>query len=196
MKKSLCTIVLFLAVVGLSGCGESSEPASPAESETAAPAIAETRPEPAPEASDSTRSFLSLEVDGMAKSFNHFPADKNLTMSMTTMVLAKPSPQATEEFSMAVMGFDLSKAELPVSLKLGLREAMEADDPAQFASAPKPLISYISPEGIDYTSYATVVFEQYQDGIATGRVEDIELEPADGDGPPLMLSDIRFEVAL
>jgi hypothetical protein len=97
---------------------------------------------------------------------------------------------------MAVMSFDLRGAELPITLRLGMREAMESGDPAQFASAPKPLISYIAPDGVDYSSYATIVFEAYDNGIATGRVEDIELEPSDGDGPSMMLTDIRFEVAL
>ncbi len=196
MKKLLCPTLLLLAVTGLSGCGDSSEPASQPQELTAEPTVAETPPTPEPEVSDSSQSFLSLEVDGVVKSFEHFPEEKNLTMSMATLVLARPSPEATEEFSMAVMGFDLSAADLPVSLKLGMREAMESGDPEQFASAPKPLISYISPEGIEYSSYATIAFERYQDGLVTGRIEDIELEPSDVEGPPLMLSDIHFEIAL
>lgn len=196
MEIAIRVVFLTWLAAGLAACGDSSEPASPSETETAAPVVAETAPEPPPETSDRARSILSLEVDGVPRSFNHFPAGNNLTMSMSTMVLAQPSPDATEEFSIAVMGFDLSEAQLPISLELGMREAMESEDPSQFASAPKPLISYISPDGTDYSSYATVVFEQYRDGIVIGRIEDIELEPSEEDGPPIMLSNIRFEVAL
>jgi len=195
LKKFLYS-ALPIFVLGLSGCGGASDSTPSVDTATTAPSAAEESSVDAPEEGDSIEGTLSLNVDGVAKSFSYFPADKNLTMSMSTMILARPSPEATEEFSMAIMSFDLANAELPVTLKLGLREAMESDDPAQFANNPKPLISYITPEGNDYSSYVTVVFEQYEGSIATGRVEDIELEPADGDGRAIMLSDIRFEVAL
>lgn len=195
MNNRFAPALLFLVPLALAGCGDSSEPESaapPATSASATGSSAQT------DAMDSERieGTLTLTVDGEPKSFSHFPADKNLAMSMSTMILARPSAEATEEFSMAVMSFDLRDAELPITLRLGMREAMESGDSAQFASAPKPLISYIAPGGVDYSSYATIVFEAYDDGIATGRVEDIELEPSDGDGPSVMLTDIRFEVAL
>lgn len=194
--KTFLYSALLMFVLGLSGCGGDSDSTPSTDTAINAPVAAEESSADVLEEDESIHSKLSLNVDGVEKSFSYFPDDKNLTMSLSTMILAKPSPEATEEFSMAVMGFDLVSAELPVTLQLGLREAMQSENPAQFASNPKPLISYIAPEGSDYTSYATVVFEQYQDGIATGRVEDIQLEPADGDGRTIMLSDIRFEVAL
>lgn len=195
MNSRVVLALLLLAPLGLAGCGDASEPESPTGPGASAPA-ADSSAQAEPAGSERTQGTLTLTVDGEPKSFTHFPADKNLAMSMSTMILARPSAEATEEFSMAVMSFNLRDAELPITLRLGMREAMESGDPAQFASTPKPLISYISPDGIDYSSYATVVFEGYDDGIATGRVENIQLEPADGDGPPVMLTDIRFEVTL
>jgi len=195
MNKRFAPALLFLVPLALAGCGDSSDPESTARPAASAPATGSPAQTDAVE-SERIEGTLTLAVDGEPKSFSHFPADKNLAMSMSTMILARPSAEATEEFSMAVMSFDLRDAELPITLRLGMREAMESGDPAQFASAPKPLISYISPGGVDYSSYATIVFETYENGIATGRVEDIELEPSDGDGPSVMLGDIRFEVAL
>ena len=200
-SSSRLTVSLFVvaALAALVGCGDSSdrasEPAAPIEtdSDTPPPPVAES---PNAESPDGSEGTLWLTVNGEAKSFTHFPADRNLAMSMSTMIVAQPSDGAAEEFSVAVMGFDLSEAELPISLELGMREAMEADDPSQFASMPKPLISYLSADGVDYSSYATVIFDSYDNGIATGSVADIELEPSDGDDPAIMLSNIRFEVPL
>ncbi|NKI34746.1 hypothetical protein HFP89_06165 [Wenzhouxiangella sp. XN79A] len=196
MKPFRNSTLLLVAVITLAGCGDSAEPSRPADPGSNASTDARDATDGASENSESTAGRLALTVDGVAKTFTEFPADRNLSMSMSTMILARPSADATEEFSMAVMSFDLSKAELPATLQLGMRQAMESDDPSQFASAPKPLISYVSPDGVDYSSYATIVFDTYDNGIATGRVDDIELQPSDGDGPPVMLSDIRFEVAL
>lgn len=196
MKPFRYPTLLLVATITLAGCGDSAEPTRPADPGSNASTDARDAADGASENSESTPGRLALTVDGVAKTFTDFPADKNLSMSMSTMILARPSADATEEFSMAVMSFDLSKAELPATLRLGMREAMESDDPSGFASTPKPLISYVSPDGVDYSSYATIVFDAYDNGIATGRVDDIELQPSDGDGPPVMLSDIRFEVAL
>lgn len=195
MKHALVPALLLLLATGLVACGDTSEPA-PDRTDARASDAADRQPEEASVDSDRVGGTLNLRVNGEEKSFPFFPADKNMAMSMSTMILARPSAEATEEFSMMVMNFDVRSAELPVSLELGLREAMESGDPAGFARAPKPLISYISPEGVDYSSYAGVVFERAEDGMVSGRVEDIELEPSDGDGPPVMLTDIRFEVAL
>lgn len=196
MKKVPLRLLCFVALFGLSACGDTSDPAPAAESEPASGAASDALRAAEAAAESTDRGTLSLAVDGQARSFTHFPTGKNLAMSMSTMILARPSAEATEEFSIAVMSFDLAEAELPLSLELGLREAMESDNPGQFASRPKPLISYVSPEGTDYSAYATVVFERYEDGVVTGRVEDQELEPSDGEGPTIMLSDVRFEVAL
>jgi hypothetical protein len=192
---SIFAISAFSVLVGCDDpVDRTTEPAAPVEeaSETL------SSPSPSPDAAspDTTRGTLSLTVNGEEKAFTHFPDDRNLAMSMSTMIVAQPSDGNAEEFSIAVMSFDLSEAELPISLKIGMREAMESEDPTQFANMPKPLISYLSADGVDYSSYATIVFESYENGVATGSVEDIELEPSDGDGPAIMLSDIRFEVPL
>lgn len=194
MKPSIMIIFVFFLAIILVGCGDSSdapsEPASSLSSAAESPAMTD------PDAQQTKEGVLLLTVDGQEKTFTYFPEDRNAAMSMSTMIVARPSETATEEFVITVMSFDLPDAELPISLELGLREAMESDDPSEFVRTPKPLISYISPEGVDYSSYATVTFDSYEDGVATGRVEDIELQTADGDGAAVVLSGVRFEVAL
>lgn len=196
MKTFIHSASLLFILLTLSACGDTSN-TTPA-TEVDNPANEVTENDTAAQAAEtaSAEGTLSITVDGTEKSFSHFPEEKNLTMSMSTMIQAKASAEATEGFSIVVMSFDLSKAELPASLKLGMREAMEAGDPAAVANMPKPMITYMSEVGVDYSSYATVIFDQYENGIATGRVEDIELEATDGDGAPVMLTNIRFEVAL
>lgn len=141
---------------------------------------------------------ITLRVNGEEKVFMHLPAEKNLAMSSATMVLGKPGPGATESFSVLAMNFNIKSAELPVTMSLGLNEAMKNNSAMEFARAPKPMIEYVSPAGVKYAGYAELTFESYEGGTAKGRVEDIELNPKDNDDAdagPVTLSGMRFSVA-
>ena len=143
--------------------------------------------------------YISFSVDGQEKRFTHMPADKNMAMSAATMLLARPDQGGREQLSILVTNFNVKSEELPVTLSLGLREAMESEEPATFLRAPKPMISYVSPTGIKYTSYADMTFESYADGIATGSISAIELSPekrSSSEAAPIELSNLRFRVPL
>jgi hypothetical protein len=192
MKTLINVVFVCFLALGLVGCGDSSD--TPSEPASLLRSAAESASMTESDAQQTKEGMLSLTVDGQEKTFTYFPEDRNGAMSMSTMIVARPSETAAEEFVITVMNFDLPEAELPISLELGLREAMQSDDPSQFVSTPKPLISYISPEGVDFGSYAMVTFDSYEDGVAVGRVEDMELQTRDG--ATVTLSDVRFEVAL
>lgn len=208
-KRLLFRAVLTGAVLGmLIGCGDSESPRAPSSADEAADSNATAErsatsvPPSQTDTDDATASVpgsVSFAVNGQEKTFTYLPAEKNIGMSVSTMVTARPSAESREEFTLMLMSFNVNQAEFPVTLELGLREAMEGGDPAAFASAPKPMMTYVSADGIDYTSYVEVTLDSFQDGVLSGRVADRELLPSDQDDAqagPVMLTDLRFEVAL
>lgn len=193
------SLILAMMMAVLAGCGGSGDEASDAsvtEGLSASRADEAMREEPAGE--DTIEGSVSLTVNGTPKTFSYLPADKAMAISVSTMVEARPSADATESFTIMVMNFNLKKAELPVTLELGLRKAMEQRDTG-FALTPKPLLEYVSPEGVEYATYGDITFESYDDGIARGSVENLEMAPSDKEDSaagPVQITDIAFEVAL
>lgn len=195
--RGLCLLMAF----ALSSCGDAQKASEEKVDEGAASSVASAAGSGGKLGDIQTQdNYIAFSIDGREKNFTRMPADKNMAMSSATMLLARPAANVEEQFSILVMNFNVKSAELPQTLSLNLRKAMENEgNAAAFVSAPKPLISYVSPDGIEYASYADVTFESYRDGILTGSIGAIELSPKNGASSaaaPISLSDMRFRVAL
>ncbi len=198
--KDLCIVAGMALILG---CGDTAPGSETGRAQETAPSATVNAPEndrKTTGAETAAAGSITLTVDGQEKVFSHMPAEKNLAMSSATMVLGKAGPGATESFSVLVMNFNIKSAELPVTMSLGLQEAIKnSDSPMEFARAPKPMIEYVSPAGVKYAGYAELTFDSYEGGTAKGSVQDIELYPKDNDDAgagSISLSDVRFSVAL
>jgi hypothetical protein len=197
---TLKTAALMLA---LSLCVSSCDKADVADdstpqAESATEEVADENPAAAGDA-ESTEGTVSFTIDGEKKTFAYLPAEKNMAMSVSTMITARPKAGATEEFMITAMNFDVRKADLPATLKLDMKKAMEKGKPMDFAKSPKPLIQYKSPDGVQYRSYAEISFESYKSGVANGKVSDLEIgtvKPKDKEKPPVKLTGLTFQVKL
>lgn len=173
-------------------------PAEGAKADANTDADADATPE-AP-AADVTEGKVAFKVDGEAKSFEFLPKEKNMAMSAGTLVQARPAADATEEFSLNAMNFNVKTAELPMEIELGLGKAMrKGGDPAAFAKKPKVTVQYVSPEGVRYRGFATTTFESFDGGVAKGKIEDLELgtvKPEDRGKPPVKIEGLVFEVKI
>jgi hypothetical protein len=146
-----------------------------------------------------TEGSITFSIDGKKSSFDYLPADQNMAMSMSTMLVAHPGPDATAEFSITAMNFDVRKVELPATLKLDMKKAMQDGDHMKFAKAPKPMIQYTTPKGVAYRGYAEITFESFEDGLVKGSVADMQLgtvKPKDKNEPPVELSGVTFQAKL
>jgi len=187
MKLLLFILALSFALASCNN-GESTSPDMSTAESAAADEISET---------EEKMGTFTFAIEEEKNVFGHLPAEKNMANSFSTMLLAKPEAGSSEEFSIVVMNFNVKTEDLPATLELDLKEAME--DPAAAATAPKAIVQYVSADGIQYRAYAAVTFESYTDGVVKGVIADTELptiKPEDNDKPPVLLTDASFEVGL
>ncbi len=202
MNKFVWTITFVLLALTACDQKQGEEEAATAEAseaeETAAANDDGAKDSPAAD-SATTKGSFKFSVNGEKKSFGHLPAEKNMAVAGSTMLLALPESGSTEEFSILVTNFDVKKETLPAELNLDMKKRMQEKDPMKAMKAPNPIVQYVSPDGVQYRGFAEITFESFDGGVVKGKVGDMDLatvKPKDKEKPPIKLSGVSFEAKL
>ncbi|MEX2531850.1 MAG: hypothetical protein WD960_13865 [Gemmatimonadota bacterium] len=182
-------MALFIAA-GIVGCGGDTPPGEDAGAElgdrvdAATEAALSTSP-----SNETAEGEVSFEVDGVPYTFDHLPADETHYLAMGSAVVAKPGPDAVEQFRLTVMAIDLADLEFPADLPPSDRG--ESIRTAMMAIG----FGFTNAQDEEWAGPGRLLVESFDgDGVLVATFSDVELPHTDKAQPPIMLTNGRIRV--